>query len=241
MEKLDKNSPVPLYYQLYTILLNDIRNGVLKPGDMLPTEVSLMEKYNISRATARQAILDLVQKGYVVRKKSRGTFVKDSSASLSYLDKITGFAAVSSLHGRVELTSKVLAQEVIAAPASICGPLKLNPGSRVFYIKRIRSIEGTPTVYTEDWIPYELCDGIEKLDFTDKSLLSVLEKNYNVTPLHAIRSFECCMADTEEQLTELKVRQNHPMLSFTSLVLNDKNEPIEYCNAIINGKYTVIE
>ena len=119
MEKLDRNSPVPLYYQLYTILLNDIRNGVLKPGDMLPTEVSLMEKYNISRATARQAILDLVQKGYVVRKKSRGTFVKDSSASLSYLDKITGFAAVSSLHGRVELTSKVLAQEVIAAPASI--------------------------------------------------------------------------------------------------------------------------
>ena len=73
------------------------------------------------------------------------------------------------------------------------------------------------------------------------TLLSVLEKNYNVTPLHAIRSFECCMADTEEQLTELKVRQNHPMLSFTSLVLNDKNEPIEYCNAIINGKYTVIE
>ena len=63
---LDRNSPVPLYYQLYTILLKDINDGVFKPGDMLPTEVALMQQYSVSRATVRQAMQVLVQKGYVI-------------------------------------------------------------------------------------------------------------------------------------------------------------------------------
>ena len=69
MATLEKNSPIPLYYQLYTILLNRIKMGELQPGDMLPTEVSLVEEYNVSRATVRQAILDLARNGYVVREK----------------------------------------------------------------------------------------------------------------------------------------------------------------------------
>ena len=75
MKLLDKNSPVPLYYQLYTSILADIRSGVLKPGDMLPPEKQIMEKYDVSRDTVRHALNDLAREGYLTRAKSKGTIV----------------------------------------------------------------------------------------------------------------------------------------------------------------------
>ena len=119
MATLEKNSPIPLYYQLYTILLNRIKMGELQPGDMLPTEVSLVEEYNVSRATVRQAILDLARNGYVVREKSKGTFVKDFSNTVGYKDRVKGFTAISSQGGTIPLTSKVLEKAVVIPPKPV--------------------------------------------------------------------------------------------------------------------------
>lgn len=239
-ETLDRNSPVPLYYQLYMILQEQIKEGQLKPGDMLPTEISLMEKYTVSRATVRQAVLDLVHKGYVVREKSKGTFVKDLR-SLTYQEKVKGFAAASPLHGRVELTNKVLAKEIITAPGFLCDTFNIEPGTKLFYLKRVRSIEQSPAVYTEDWVPYALCPGIEKIDFLTESLLNIMETRYNVVPAMAERTFECCHAETEEQMKELNVRKTSPLLHLTNIVYTADRTPMEYCLAVINGKYTVVE
>lgn len=238
---IDKNSPVPLYYQLYNILLNDIRSGALKPGDMLPTEVSLMEKYDLSRSTVRQAIIDLVHKGYVVREKAKGTFVKDISATLSYKDKVKGFGQFSRLDGRKELTSKVLEQKVAAVPSYICEYLKLKPGEQVFYLKRVRSVEGAPVVYAEDWVRYEKCRDIEHVDFSKNSLLDVLEDKFGIVAHHAVRTFECCTAESPEQVMELNLKKNQPLLHLTSLILDETDNPIEVCLAVINGRYTAYE
>ena len=241
MSSLDRNSPVPLYYQLYSILLNDIREGNIRPGDRLPTENELMKQYDISRATVRTAILDLVHNGYAERQKSKGTFVVDPRANLSYENKVKGFSAVSRIHGRIELTSKVLEKRVLVAPDFLCEPLQIEPGSSVFYLKRVRSIENVPAVYTEDWVPYSFCEGIEKFDFMFESLHAVLERDYGKIPTRAVRTFECCHAENDEQLTELAVKKNHPLLRFISSVYDQDDKPLEFCKAVINGKYTVHE
>ena len=240
MEKLDRGSPVPLYYQLYMILQEQIQEGKLKPGDMLPTEIALMEMYDVSRATVRQAVLDLVHKGYVVREKSKGTFVKDPR-SLTYQERVKGFVAASPLHGRVELTNKVLCKEIIRASGYLCGTFGIEPDTELFYLKRVRSIDQTPAVYTEDWVPYRLCRGIENVDFLTESLLNVLEKDFGVIPAKAERTFECCHAETKEQMDELQVRKNSPLLHLRSIVYTPDMVPMEYCLAVINGKYTVVE
>ena len=60
---INRNIPIPLYYQLLQMIKASIETGELKPGDSLPTEMDLMEKYQLSRATVRQAILQLVNEG----------------------------------------------------------------------------------------------------------------------------------------------------------------------------------
>ena len=72
---LNKNLNVPLYAQLKELILGEIQSGALKAGDMIPTEHELMEQYSISRNVVRQAIGELVEGGYLIRKKAKGTFV----------------------------------------------------------------------------------------------------------------------------------------------------------------------
>jgi len=78
---LERNSPVPLYYQLAQSIENAIATGALAPGDRLENELSLTTRLGLSRSTARQAIQELVRKGLLVRKRGVGTQVVRSKFS----------------------------------------------------------------------------------------------------------------------------------------------------------------
>jgi len=76
---IDKNSPVPYYYQLEQLLREKIENADWKPGDVLPSEAELCSTFGISRTVVRQALNKLCQDGVVYKEKGRGTFVAKQS------------------------------------------------------------------------------------------------------------------------------------------------------------------
>lgn len=75
LNEIDRSSPVPIYYQLQTILRRQIEEGVLQPGDQLPTELELCSRYGISRSPVRQALSELAYEGLITRRPAVGTFV----------------------------------------------------------------------------------------------------------------------------------------------------------------------
>ena len=87
-QTLNKKLNVPLYVQLKELILGEIQGGALKAGDMIPTEHELMEQYAISRNVVRQAIGELVEGGYLIRKKAKGTFVSTPSANTGTLPRV---------------------------------------------------------------------------------------------------------------------------------------------------------
>lgn len=72
---IDRNIPIPAYYQLKQLIKKQIQAGDLQPGDRLPTEAELCERYNLSRTPVRQALQELVFEGLLIRTPGRGTFV----------------------------------------------------------------------------------------------------------------------------------------------------------------------
>jgi DNA-binding LacI/PurR family transcriptional regulator len=72
---IDRSSPIPQYFQLQTWLIEQIEQGVFKPNDKIPTEEELAQIAGLARATIRQAIQNLVNMGYLARKRRLGTFV----------------------------------------------------------------------------------------------------------------------------------------------------------------------
>src|SRR4030042_6244521 len=72
---IDRNSPIPQFFQLQTWLKEQIQQGVFKTNDKIPTEEELVQLTGLARATVRQAIQNLVNMGYLKRKKGLGSFV----------------------------------------------------------------------------------------------------------------------------------------------------------------------
>ena len=72
---LEKNSFVPLYYQIQILLMEKIHSGELNDGDLLASEGELASTYQVSRTTARQGLRGLKVRGYTQGQRGRGTFI----------------------------------------------------------------------------------------------------------------------------------------------------------------------
>jgi len=78
---IDKTSPIPQYFQLQTWLIEQIEQGVFKPEDKIPTEAEIQSMTGLARATIRQAIQNMVNMGFLERRRRLGTFVLDQMNS----------------------------------------------------------------------------------------------------------------------------------------------------------------
>lgn len=72
---LDPSQPVPIYFQLKTLILEQVSSGSYMPGDRLPTELELCTRYGISRTPVHRALSELANEGVLVRRRRHGTVV----------------------------------------------------------------------------------------------------------------------------------------------------------------------
>jgi GntR family transcriptional regulator len=234
---INRNIPIPLYYQLLRIVKESIENGELKTGDSLPTEMEMMQKYKLSRATVRQAILQLVNEGYLRRIKSKGTFVNLVPEKSRFIGSLKGFAQEMRRKG-IAFSTEVLDCRVLPAPHKVSEKLQIASGEPVFYLKRLRFVKDEPVLIADGYVPARLCPGIEKEDFERQSFYDVLERIYGIVLHHGCREFEPVMPQTEE-MKLLRVSRNAPVLFIESTVYTEENMPVEYVEIRIKGKFSV--
>ncbi|MGH2616544.1 MAG: GntR family transcriptional regulator, partial [Thermomicrobiales bacterium] len=164
----DRQSPVPLYYQLAAAIRERIRSGSLTPGDQLPAERELAERAGISRMTARQALADLARGGDVVARHGVGTFVAEPKLTHDAVHML-GFTEEVGRAGGV-VRSRVLEQEVIVPPPAIAAALELGTGEEAVRIVRLRSAGETPLLLETSLVPRSRCPGLEREDLERQSL-----------------------------------------------------------------------
>ena len=111
---IDKQSRLPLYFQLEELIKKAISTGELKPGDMIPTEWEIIDYFKLSRTTVRQALSDLVNENLLYRKKGIGTFVSKPKIDLQYMGNMVSYNEQITSMGLTPST-KVLKFEVITA------------------------------------------------------------------------------------------------------------------------------
>src|SRR5215510_5622334 len=148
---LSKDLPVPLYYPLKTILLEQIRTGKMKPNDKLPAEDELAATYGVSKATVRQALNELAVAGVLRREQGRGTFVAEPKLAQGPRE-LTSFTEEMNKLG-FRPTSKVLTHDVIEAEADVAEKLRIEKGGPVVRLKRLRIADGKPMGIQTAYIP----------------------------------------------------------------------------------------
>ena len=150
---LDRDSPVPLYFQLAQHFENEIRAGSLSSGDRLENEVKIAEDLGLSRPTVRAAFGYLVDKGLVLRRRGQGTIVTKGKVSRSV--KLTSLFDDLVTAGKSP-TTKVLHNEVVKASDLVKAALGLADGQFVIYLERLRFGEGEPIALMHNYFPTTL-------------------------------------------------------------------------------------
>lgn len=148
---INRDSYEPAYAQLANILRHSMATGILRPGDQLPSEAQLCDRYEVSPMTVRRAINILADQGIVVAEQGRGTFVKpitmgEASFQLKKLQDLFSDTKNTAV--------KVLEARIVTANKKVARKLMIEVGRRTVYIRRIIQTNGMPVLYHREHLVY---------------------------------------------------------------------------------------
>jgi DNA-binding GntR family transcriptional regulator len=152
---LDRSSPVPLYFQVSRQIEAAIERGELAPGDRLENEISLADRWGLSRPTMRRAIAELVDKGLLVRRRGIGTQVVHGRVKRRM--ELTSLFDDLARSGQ-RPTTRVLTREVVPATGHVGDRLGVQAGIEVLHLERLRRARDEPLAVMRNWLPVDLAE-----------------------------------------------------------------------------------
>lgn len=232
MPTLDRNLPVPLYHQLKQVLLTSIKNKEFGPETLLPTEVALMEQYEISRITVRRAMAELEQDGHIYRRPGRGTFVSEPKISRG-LTTLTSFAEDIKEKGLTP-SSKLLDFRQEPASLHVARKLDVKVGTPICFIQRLRLDDQQPIAINLSYLRLPSQITIIDQELEEIGSLWALLESKGIVLADANRTIEAILADqTYAEL--LQVQIGAPLLLIDGVVYDESRVPVEYHQVINRG------
>jgi GntR family transcriptional regulator len=221
---LNSKQGLPLYQQLKSLLLKSIQG--VDAGTALPTELAIADFYGVSRITARQAVLDLVQEGICYRMKGKGTFISNAKISQDFAKQILSFNEEMLSKGLTPST-KILALEVQRANEETAQALAIQAGTELVYMKRLRSANGDALVLVDSWIPYSVGKQLLERNMEVESLYAILAEQEETRVRRVIRYIEATLAG-EDDAQFLNILPTDPIQLFRFTAFSENQIPVEY-------------
>lgn len=221
---LNADSPVPLYVQLKEGLQRALQAGNWPQEQALPSERELSEHLGISRATVRQAVQELEQDGWLVRRQGRGTFPSQPKVEQP-LVMISSFTENMEKAG-LKAESRLISATLEPANTHIAKALKLGPSGVVAVLTRLRLANGEPLMLERSHLNYALTPGLLQQDLTG-SLYELLHQTYRLVFATGVERIEAITAEPWlAKLLELK--RSTPVLYTERTVITDSGLGLEY-------------
>ena len=224
---------MPLYRQIQSDLRERIKGGTLPRGSRLETEQELMARYEVSRATVRQALAGLVDDGLVEIRRGLGTYVRRAAME----HRLGGFYTYSreiERHGRRPGT-RVRSLGVEHASRRVAAALELEPGEAVVALARIRLADDEALVTETSYLPAERFPGLDRLDFRQRSLYDTLATRYDVRPVRARETFEPGPHDEGRGRASWAAPPAGPALRVERTTYDGDGNVIEYCRSTLRA------
>lgn len=205
--------------------------GTLRPGDPLPSERELAERYDLARMTVRAEITRLAAEGLVERVQGRGTFVAEPRVAQAAA--LSSFTEDMKARGLVA-GSRVLGQETMAADAVVARGLDVAPGTPVVRLRRVRTADGDPMALEEAFLDAARFAELADVELEGASLFDVLESTFGVrfpTADQRVVAIEI----VGEDANLLHVAPGRAGLKFHTILLDEDERPLAYAWSLFRG------
>ena len=224
-------SELPQYKKLYELLRDKIVKGVYKEGDLLPSENELCKVHNITRPTVRQALTALVNDGYIIKQKGKGSIVSLSPKNIGILSIQSTTSAVGNSNLKTQIiTPPVIKEWPQEFPFEVPEEFK---GLGCIYIERLRLVSDTPVFFDVSYLPNINLPRFTSRSLENKSLFGVLREHYQVEVKGGTQLLKAVNCELPMN-TYLKIDEGAPLLNLIrQLDTNRKGfyfYSIIYCN-----------
>jgi len=231
-EIIDKYSIIPIYYQLAKIFEKYILDGKLKPGEALPPEHEIAEKYDISRMTVRRAISELITAGMVYSQKGKGNFVAKPKLD-NFVFELTNFHEEIQKRG-MNPSSKLLEVKIVRADKILSEKLDVKFNTSCLYFRLVLSADDEPLVYENKYVVYTKQKPILETELKDPSLSSLAAIHSDHFPIISKRVLQASII-TEEEAAILGTDLNTPVFVVEQTVYDTEKKPIGWGKSVYRG------
>lgn len=214
IELISREDHQKLYLQLYEIIKRKIETGEWTVGSQIPTEEQLCKMFNVSRATVRTAIIELVRQGYLRRQPGKGTFInkKIISEGLVMLTNLRELMIESVPIFRIE----VLARTVMMPIDGLHKELNITEDKHVIFIKKLWFIENEPSFLLESYIPYQICPLLLEEDLEKESLYDIFERRFGIKITKVLNIIYIANLKLEQSVS-LSVKENSKVIAIKQI------------------------
>ncbi|GAB1578258.1 MULTISPECIES: GntR family transcriptional regulator [Bordetella] len=216
----------PLYRQIKELLVQSLERGEWKPGELIPSEIDLAARFQVSQGTVRKAVDELAAEHLLLRRQGKGTFVATHHEARVRYRFLRLAPDEDSEGGRAE--SRILECRRLRAPAEIARALELRVGETVVMIRRQLSMNHRPTVIDDIWLPGSVFRGLtlELLTANKAPLYGLFETEFGVSMVRADEKLRAVAAPAEVAGL-LGVAAGTPMLQVDRVSYTYGDRPVE--------------
>ena len=214
-------------YELVCGYICSLIQNELEEHQKIPSENELCERFNVTRATVRQGIGKLKNKGLIYSKQGSGNFV--SPKKITYTISPTTTFSQEILKADKQPSLKLLEVDKIPADKEIAKYLDIQTGDTVLYVKNLRFVDKDPFLFAQYYINTSYLENIDQ-EVKNTTSISKLYKNvYGLTPIRESSEIEIISADNDAK--ELfGISHDLPIIKISTKTTDQKTKrPIDFC------------
>ncbi|MHC6628293.1 GntR family transcriptional regulator [Streptomyces globosus] len=242
---------VPRYLQIAEDIVQQIRAGVLKPGDQVPSEAEMVERYGVSGGTIRKAMTEIRASGLVDTRHGKGSYVKArppvrhrSSDRFRRSLRRGGKAAYLAESEQSGATAKVSVIFIgpMEAPEEIAQRLDVEPGTQILARRRLYFRNGTPVETATSYLPWDVVKDIPEL-FAENpgggGIYARLEDHGHVFA-EFVETLQARPA-AKAEASELALSPGAPVVHLLRNAVTETGRVVEVCDTLMAADQFVFE
>ncbi|HJV00381.1 MAG TPA: GntR family transcriptional regulator [Burkholderiaceae bacterium] len=215
----------PLYQQIKALITQSLQSGEWKPGELIPSEVELANRFKVSQGTVRKAIDELAAENLVMRRQGKGTFVSTHHEARAHFRFLRLMPDEGVPHYP---ESKIIEVKRIRAPADVARLLDMKTGDALIFIKRVQAFDGVPTIVEELWLPGQTFKGLtaERLMEYKGPMYGLFESEFGTRMIRAAEKIRAVCADGAAAEL-LGIAEGTPLLCAERVSFTYGDKPVE--------------
>lgn len=224
-DRTRKPRRTPIWFAIAAALRDDMTEGRYSPGDKLPTEAALAERFGVNRHTVRHALARLVEDGLVRTRRGSGAFVAALPTDYPIGERVRFHENLLAAGRRPD--KRVLTVERRAATAGEAEALGLGAGEVLCAYHGISFADAMPIALVESVFPLSRLPGIDLALSETTSVTEALARVGVMDYTRASTRLTAVLANATQAL-HLHLNEGDPLLRSTGVNLGPDDRPVEY-------------